>query len=100
VDVNGAELGVIRENLLPLLTTRRIAHLVCEFNPKAWQRFNRSAQTADGAELIYHIARHGYRVGLLPFQRHRATWFNTSTVKRVLDTMLNMNERDVYFERI
>ena len=40
MDVNGAEMGVIRHNLLPLLLSRRIEHFFCEFDVAAWPKFH------------------------------------------------------------
>ena len=40
MDVNGAEMGVIRHNLLPLLQSRRIEHFFCEFDVAAWPKFH------------------------------------------------------------
>lgn len=38
IDVNGAELEVLRLQFLPLLRRRRIEHLVVEWNPHEWHR--------------------------------------------------------------
>ena len=106
VDVNGAELGVLRENLLPLLQTRHIAHLVCEFTPLAWRRFNPSARLTDGAHLIHVIGGYGYRVSVLPKRRgHPPRPVNTSSAEAVLDSYLRENARakqdaDLHFERM
>ena len=65
VDVEGAEIGLLRHNLLPLFRERRVRHCVVEVTPTAW-RFAANTSFADalrmGARLIMDIAAYGYVV--------------------------------------
>ena len=75
VDVEGAELGVLQTNLLPLLRRRRIHHLIVEANPTMWARAHGARHTRahapanetqrainKGAALFAQIASFGYTV--------------------------------------
>ena len=70
MDVNGAEVGVIRHNLLPLLRSRRIAHFFSEFDVADWPVFHpKGTPGAElhlaGARLVNEIVSFGYRVSSL-----------------------------------
>ena len=66
VDTEGAELGIVEVNLLPLLRERLIQHLIMECTPAWWQHVDRQLTVNEtvwaGARLINNIANAGYDV--------------------------------------
>ena len=67
MDVNGAELEVLRCNFLHLLERRRVEHLVVEWNPHLWARYAAAANSSSqaGADFIQLVVSYGYDVSTM-----------------------------------
>jgi hypothetical protein len=77
VDVEGAELGVLKTNFLEPLSRRQIAHLVVELTPEWWGREKKTY--ADAATIIHQIGSHGY--GVVPYSLHKCAPRNRATLR-------------------
>ena len=74
VDVEGAECAVLA-GLQDLMRERRVAHLIVEMTPR-WWRERSNVSVLECAQLVYRIARHGYRIQSF-FMRDRHFAFST-----------------------
>jgi hypothetical protein len=106
MDVNGAEVGVIRHNLLPLLRSRRIAHFFSEFNVGDQAKFHpKGTSAADvdltSARLVNEIVSFGYRASSLRLRGRKINESNSSEAfwKAYFASMPWPKAEDLHFER-
>jgi hypothetical protein len=115
VDVEGAEIGILTNSLMPLLRTRRIRHLILEANPQWWRggqalgdRRNRTFPVhvvRSAIDAVQELTASGYRLRTLKCDSDARSSPSCENATNYLSEMATWHRapptpQDLHFERI